>query len=196
VSARRTSHSPLPDHLAPGLRAVFVGINPGLRSAETGHHYAGPANRFWTVLHQAGLLPEPWTPERDAELLDLGFGLTNLVVRPTRGVADLTPEDFAHGLRRLRRMLRRVQPAAVVCVGITVFDRAFGAAAARQARVAGHRTGPQEVRLAGCPVYVVPNPSGRNAHWTPRQMVRAYRDLRVWLENRALEGIERDKPST
>jgi TDG/mug DNA glycosylase family protein len=166
----------------PGLRAVFVGINPGLRSAETGHHYAGPANRFWTVMTQAGLLPEPWQPQRDAELLSLGFGLTNLVERPTRGVGDLTAEDFRRGRLRLRRRLRNLRPGVVVLVGITVFDRLFGNAAARRATAAGHRTGLQQETLDGLPVWVVPNPSGRNAHWTPRQMVRAYRALHRWLE--------------
>jgi TDG/mug DNA glycosylase family protein len=182
VTARRTRRSPLPDHLAPGLRAVFVGINPGLRSAETGRHYAGPANRFWTVMTRAGLLPEPWRPERDAELLALGFGLTNIVARPTRGAGDLGPEDFRRGRLRLRRLLRRHAPGIVVFVGITVFDRVFGSAAARRAAAAGRRTGLQVESLDGIPVWVVPNPSGRNAHWTPEQMVRAYRDLRRWLE--------------
>jgi TDG/mug DNA glycosylase family protein len=182
VKAPPTERSPLPDHLAHGLRAVFVGINPGLRSAETGHHYAGPANRFWSVLHQSGLMPEPWGFERDADLLRLGFGLTNLVARPTRGVGDLRPDDFDRGQQDLRARIRRYRPRTVVLVGLMVFDRIYGSAAGRAAAAAGRRTGAQREHLEGCPVFVVPNPSGRNAHWTPRAMVQANASLRQWLE--------------
>ena len=163
---------------------MFVGINPGLRSAEIGHHYAGHSNRFWTVMTRAGLLPHAWEAENDAALLSLGFGLTNLVTRPTRGVGDLTADDFQRGRQRLLRLVRRHRPGLVVLVGLTVFDHVFGKAAARQAAAAGRRTGLQAERLAAVPVWVVPNPSGRNAHWTPEQMLRAYRDLRRWLEQR------------
>jgi len=182
VSAPRTHLSPLPDHLANGLRALFVGINPGLRSAETGHHYAGPANRFWSVLHQSGLMPEPWGYERDADLLRLGFGLTNIVARPTRGVGDLQSRDFDRGRQELRAKVRQYKPGAVVFVGLTVFDQYFGAAAGRAAAAAGRRTGAQREQIEGCPVFVVPNPSGRNAHWTAPAMVRAYAELRQWLD--------------
>ena len=174
----------LPDHIEPGLRALFVGINPSRRSAETGHHYAGPNNRFWKVLHESQLIPQAWSYERDADMLQLGFGLTNIVERPTRGVNDLTANDFALGRRQLRNKVRRFQPAAVVFVGITVFDRFFGTAAQRLAIAAGQRTGQQEPELEGCPVYVVPNPSGRNAHWTPEAMLRAYQGLKIWLDGR------------
>ena len=178
----RPDSTPLPDHITTGLRALFVGINPGRRSAETGHHYAGPANRFWTVLHQSGLMPEPWGYERDADLLRLGFGLTNIVSRPTRGVGDLQPVDFDTGRDELREKIRTYQPRSVVFVGLMVFDKYFGAAAGRAAAAAGHRTGVQRQRIEGCPVFVVPNPSGRNAHWTRRAMVRAYAQLRQWLD--------------
>jgi len=89
---------PLPDRLGPGLRAVFVGINPSLRSASTAHHYAGPGNRFWPALRGAGLVPEDMGYERDHELVALGFGLTNVVARATRGASELTPRDHARGL--------------------------------------------------------------------------------------------------
>jgi len=164
------------------LRALFVGINPSLRSAATGHHYAGPNNRFWKLLYESRLIDEPWSYERDADMLQLGFGLTNIVERPTRGVNDLTADDFSRGCRQLRGKVRRFQPATVVFVGITVFDRFFGAVARHQAIAAGQRTGQQQPELEGCPVYVVPNPSGRNAHWPPRAMLQAYRELKRWLE--------------
>lgn len=184
VRVARTTQSPLPDHLATHLRALFVGINPGLRSAETGHHYAGAANRFWSVLHQSGLLPEPWGFERDADLLRLGFGLTNIVSRPTRGISDLQSDDFDRGRRELCEKIRQYKPRTVVFVGLMVFDHYFGAAAGRAAAAAGRRTGAQRESIEGCPLFVVPNPSGRNAHWTPRAMVQAYAALRQWLDRR------------
>lgn len=173
------------------MRALFVGINPGLRSAETGHHYAGPANRFWNVLHQSGLMPEPWGYERDAELLGLGFGLTNIVSRPSRGISDLNAADFERGRVELRKKVRKYKPRSVVFVGLMVFDHYFGAAAGRAAAAAGHRTGAQRQQLEGCPVFVVPNPSGRNAHWTPRSMVQAYAELREWLNTVAGSAVKR-----
>ena len=93
----------LPDIIAPGLRVLFVGINPGLRSATVGHHYAGHANRFWRLVADAGLVPEPITWRDDARMSEWGFGLTNLVSRPTRGVGELTADDYAAGRRQLRQ---------------------------------------------------------------------------------------------
>ena len=180
----RTSHSLLPDHLDYGLRALFVGINPSPRSAETGHHYAGPHNRFWKVLYASRLIPEAWGYERDADMLQLGFGLTNIVERPTRGVNNLVPKEFAHGRDSLSAKIQQYRPATVVFVGITVFDRFFGAAARRNAIGTKQRTGLQRPDIQGCPVYVVPNPSGRNAHWTPQAMLQAYKALKEWLDER------------
>ena len=112
---------PLPDHLGPGLRIVFVGFNPGLHSARVGHHYAGPSNRFWSILHRAGLTPRRFEPREDALLPGLGYGLTNIVDRPTRSAAEITPGEYAEGRVRLRRKIERCRPRVVCFVGKGVY---------------------------------------------------------------------------
>jgi TDG/mug DNA glycosylase family protein len=150
---------------------LFVGINPGLRSAEVGHHFAGPSNRFWRMLAQSGLVPEPIGPAEDARLLEWGYGLTNLVPRPTAGVAALRPRERAAGARRLASLVRRLRPALVALVGVTIYRTLFP-----KARTV--RLGPQRERLAGAPLFVLPNPSGRNAHVPTGRMIAAFRALR------------------
>ena len=160
----------LPDYLRPGLRVLLVGINPGLRSAEVGHHFAGPGNHFWKLLHDSGLTPRRLSFEEDAALLDFGIGLTNIVDRPTRGSGELNKVDFSRGRRALARKIVRFRPGAVGFVGVTVY-REFQ----------NHRgpvdCGLQEERIAGAHVFVLPNPSGRNAHYTYSQMLRQWRKL-------------------
>jgi TDG/mug DNA glycosylase family protein len=166
----------LPDHVRPGLRVLFVGINPGLRSAAVGHHYAGYSNRFWKLVHESGLVPEPLKPERDAELLRWGMGLTNLVARPSAGVGDLGATDFARGRRILRAKIRRLRPGIVALVGLTVYDHLFP----RSERGSDHprpRVGLQPETLHGAQVFVLPNTSGRNAHYTYTAMLEVFREL-------------------
>jgi TDG/mug DNA glycosylase family protein len=155
------------------LRLLFVGINPGLRSAATRHHYAGYSNRFWKLLHESGLVPEPLTAERDAELLRWGFGLTNLVARPSSGVSDLTREDFERGARVLRAKVRRLQPAVVALVGVTLYRKLYP----RRLRATRLHLGLQPQPLCGARVFLLPNPSGRNAHYSYTQMLEAFRGL-------------------
>jgi TDG/mug DNA glycosylase family protein len=158
----------LPDRIRPGLRLLFVGINPSLRSAELGHHYAGRGNRFWRLVFDAGLVPEPLTYADDVRLPEWGYGLTNLVRRPTRSAAELTPEDYATGKRRLARLLRRHTPAAAALVGITLYR-------ALDRRHAGSvLLGQWSGTFAGTPLIVLPNPSGRNAAYTYRDMCEAF----------------------
>jgi TDG/mug DNA glycosylase family protein len=158
-----------PDILAPGLEALFVGANPGLVSAQKGHNFANPGNGFWRLMHESGLLPRKVLPEEELELLQHGLGLTNLVARPTRGVMDLGPDDYAAGRKQLAAKIRKYEPRRVVFVGITVCRNFFD-------MKASERIGCGEFgeRIFGARVFVVPNPSGRNAHFSYAEMLRAF----------------------
>jgi TDG/mug DNA glycosylase family protein len=136
-------------------RVLLVGINPGLRSAALGHHFAGLGNPFWRLLQAAGLTPVLLAPEEDTRLAEFGIALTNLCPRPTRTAAELTREEMARGRRVLTRKCRAWQPRAVALVGVTLHTQIFGA------RSSGPGLKPEQ--LGGAPVFVVPNPSGLNA---------------------------------
>jgi TDG/mug DNA glycosylase family protein len=175
----------LRDRVRPPLAALFVGINPGLRSAETGHHFAGYSNRFWKLLYDAGLVPERIGPEDDVRLPEWGYGLTNLVPRATAGIGELTREDYIAGERSLRRKVRRWQPGIVALVGVTLYRTMFRSPLGRE-RAGSRRDLPtrtivcglQPDELEGSRVFVLPNPSGRNANFTYAEMLEAYRGLR------------------
>jgi double-stranded uracil-DNA glycosylase len=157
---------------------LFVGINPGIRSAATGHHFAGYSNRFWTLLYDSRLVPEPIRPEDDARLPQWGLGITNLIARPTPGIDELRPAEYVAGERVLRRNVRRWRPGVVALVGVTLYRAVF-------ARPAGLPVtlGPQPERFEGAPVFVLPNPSGRNANFTYAQMLSAFRSLRRFAKS-------------
>lgn len=112
----------LPDYLKPGLKVLFVGFNPSIRSGEIGHHFASPNNRFWKILHQAGLTPRQYSPMEDASLMELGYGLTNLVARPTRAAADVSAAEYARGRELLRRKIELNLPGVVCHVGKGVYQ--------------------------------------------------------------------------
>lgn len=120
------SFSPLPDYLAPRLKLLFVGINPGLISAAAGHYYANPRNCFWRLLHEAELTLELLGPDEDCRMLEFGYGLTDIVKRPSRGAADLRAHEFAANRQRLLRLVRRLKPRAVCFNSKTAFEGAFG----------------------------------------------------------------------
>jgi TDG/mug DNA glycosylase family protein len=169
----------LRDVVRPPVQVLFVGINPGIRSAAIGHHFAGYSNRFWKLLHDSGLVPEPIGTEDDVRLPEWGLGITNLVRRATPGIDTLRPEEYAAGLRTLVRKVRRWRPEAVALVGVTLFREVFGHAQ----RVV--QCGLQDETLEGVPVFVLPNPSGRNANYSYAEMLAAFRRLRRWLNGRA-----------
>ena len=150
---------------------LFVGINPGVRSALTGHHFAGYSNRFWKLLSQSRLVPEPVTYVDDDRLPEWGFGITNVVARATPGIDELKPEEYVAGRLRLRAKVRRHRPEIVAFVGITVYRAMYPE---RRGPVA---MGLQEERLGETAVFVLPNPSGRNANYSYDEMLRAYRSL-------------------
>ena len=161
----------LPDIVRPPVRVLFVGINPGIRSAVIGHHFAGYSNRFWKLLYDAALVPEPLRAEDDHRLPEWGFGITNLIARPTPGIDTLTPPEYAAGERVLRRKVRRWKPGVVAFVGVTLYRAVFGTRAAVAC-------GFQAERFEGARVVVLPNPSGRNANFSYAEMVAAFRTLR------------------
>ena len=162
----------LRDRIKPGVRVLFVGINPGVRSALTGHHFAGFSNRFWPLLFESGLVSERLTFEHDDRLPEFGYGITNIVPRPTPGIDTLTPVEFVEGRLRLTRKIRRYRPAIVAMVGVTVFRAMF------PARKDAVSLGLQPERLGESLVFVLPNPSGRNANFTYAEMLAAFRALK------------------
>ncbi|WP_281864115.1 G/U mismatch-specific DNA glycosylase [Planomicrobium okeanokoites] len=114
---------PIPDHIQPGLKILFVGFNPSIRSSETGYHYANPNNRFWKILLLAGITPRKFRPDENSKLLELGLGLTNIVPRPTKEAAEITKEEYRIGAEKLKKKIQRLQPAAVCFVGKGVYQQ-------------------------------------------------------------------------
>jgi TDG/mug DNA glycosylase family protein len=162
---------------------LFVGINPGVRSEAIGHHFAGYSNRFWKLLHESRLVPEPIGTEDDDRLPEWGFGITNLVPRMTPGIDTLRPEEYAAGLRTLRRKVRRWQPEIVAFVGVTLYRAVYGKAVYGHGvgRAAPFPLGLRAERFEGARVFVLPNPSGRNANFSYAEMLAAYRVLADFL---------------
>jgi double-stranded uracil-DNA glycosylase len=155
------------------VRVLFVGINPGMRSAAIGHHFAGYSNRFWPLLYESGLVPERIGTTDDRRLPEWGFGLTNLIARETPGIDTLRPSEYAAGVAILRRKVKRFKPAILAFVGVTVYRSVFP-----DTRTARVRPGRRRERFEGAAVFVLPNPSGRNANFTYREMLNAFRALR------------------
>ena len=165
---------PLRDRIEPGVRVLFVGINPGMRSEAIGHHFAGYSNRFWKLLYEARLVTEPIGTEEDDRLPAWKLGITNLVARATPGMDTIRPDEYIAGLRALRRKVRRFQPAVIAFVGVSLYRFVF----TKKGPVA---PGPQEETFEGARVFVLPNPSGRNANFTYREMLGAFRRLKRHL---------------
>jgi TDG/mug DNA glycosylase family protein len=170
---------PLRDRIKPGVRVLFVGINPGIRSSLTGHHFAGFSNRFWNLLFESGLVPERVTYEDDDRLPEFGYGITNIVPRPTPGIDTIEPHEYPAGRLRLRRKIQRYRPPIVAMVGVTVFRAMF------PERKGPVTLGPQPERIGDTEVFVLPNPSGRNANFTYAEMLAAFRKLKRRLASRA-----------
>ena len=155
---------------------LLVGINPGVRSALTGHHFAGFSNRFWRLLYESGLVPERLTCEHDGRLPEFRFGITNIVARPTASIATLKPAEYLKGRLRLRAKVRRYRPAVVALVGVTVYRAVF------PERKGAVQLGLQAERIGESAVFVLPNPSGRNANFSYAEMLAAFRALKRYIE--------------
>lgn len=161
----------VPDVIAPDLRVLFCGINPGLYSGAVGHHFARPGNRFWRTLHAAGFSDRLLTAFEEHELLRAGYGITNLVERATAAAAELTAAELAEGGKRLEEKVRRYRPRVVAVLGITAYRTAFGCP--------GATLGSQAGRIGDALAWVLPNPSGLNAHYRLEDLARLFRELRV-----------------
>jgi double-stranded uracil-DNA glycosylase len=161
----------VPDLTAAGLKVLFCGINPSLYSAAVGHHFARPGNRFWPALYAAGFSDRLLAPSEEGALLSRGYGITNLVARATATAEELAAAELALGARRLKRKLRRLAPACIAFLGMTAYRTAF----ARKDAVLGSQPAP----LAGAQVWVLPNPSGLNAHYQLADLARVYGELRL-----------------
>ena len=160
----------IPDVIAPGLRVVFAGINPGLYSAATGYHFARPGNRFWPALHRSGFTGRVFRPDEQEQLLGLGLGITNVVARVTARADELRPQEFVEGAGILNEKITRLRPRWLAVVGVTAYRAAFGRPDAA--------VGPQDGAIGETRVWVLPNPSGLNASWPAPRLAEAFGELR------------------
>lgn len=164
----------VPDVVAPRLKVLFVGINPGLYSGAVGHHFARPGNRFWPALRRSGFTPRELAPFEERKLLTYGCGITNLVNRATAAASELGAPELTAGGRRLAAKARRLRPRVIAIFGVGAYRAAFG-----QARV---RIGPQPLTIGRSAIWVLPNPSGLNAGYPLPMLARLFRRLRWEVE--------------
>lgn len=165
----------IPDLLAPDLRVLFCGINPGLWSGATGHHFARPGNRFWPALFRSGFTPRLFRPDEQEALLALGLGITNVAARTTARADELTPEELREGGRALAGRVRDYRPRILAVLGLGAYRTAFG----RPRTTVGR----QAETLGDTSVWVLPNPSGLNAHYTLDALAAEFRKLREAAES-------------
>jgi double-stranded uracil-DNA glycosylase len=166
AAANRT----IPDVLGPAVRVLFCGINPSLYSAATGHHFARPGNRFWPALHESGFTPRRLRPDEQGLLPELGLGITNVVPRATARADELTEAELRAGGLALTELVCRVRPRWLAVLGITAYRTAFGQP--------GAAFGPQPDRCGETAIWVLPNPSGLNAHWSAAALSAQFGQLR------------------
>jgi len=159
----------VPDLVRPDLDVLFCGINPGRYSAAVGHHFAGPSNLFWRTLFAAGFTPRRFSPFEDAQLLPLGFGITNFVARASASADELHPDELRAGARTLIRKLRRLTPRFVAFVGLQAYRTAFDRPKAQ--------VGLQPETIGPSRLWLLPNPSGLNAHHQPPGLQQMFADL-------------------
>lgn len=165
----------VPDLIAPGLNVLFCGINPGLYSAAVGHHFARPGNRFWPTLHAAGFTERLLSPFEERDLLESGYGITNIVERATNAAEELSREELIEGAKRLERKILRYRPALVAFVGMTAYRIAFDRPRAGVGR--------QPERIGTSGIWLLPNPSGLNAHYRLEDFARLFAELRQAAEH-------------
>jgi TDG/mug DNA glycosylase family protein len=164
------AHKSVPDVIVRGLAVLFCGINPGLYSAWSGHHFARPGNRFWPTLHAGGFTERQLHPSEERELLELGYGITNVVERASAAADELSTEEFVAGGRRLRERVKRYRPRYLAVLGVGAYRIAFD----RPKAVLGL----QDETIGETKIWVLPNPSGLNAHYRARDLAALFRQLR------------------
>jgi TDG/mug DNA glycosylase family protein len=174
AALQRARRQTLRDVIAPGLRILFCGINPGLYSTAVGHHFGRPGNRFWKALHASGFTPRLFSPSEDSTLLAFGIGITNLCPRTTASADELTAAELERGGRALVAKARRYRPRVVAILGIGAYRLGFG----RPDSVIGR----QPTATAESLTWVLPNPSGLNAHYGLDELTRHFRTLRAAVE--------------
>jgi len=172
----------VPDVIAPGLKVLFVGINPGLYTAAIGHHFGRPGNRFWPTLHRSGFTPRLLSPFEEEELLKWGYGITNVVERATANAGELSPEEYLAGGIGLIEKVRRLRPRFVAILGVEAYRKAFK----RPKVVVGNQPDP----MADAMVWVLPNPSGLNANYQIEDLTRVFGKLKAAVE----ESVNRSTP--
>ena len=160
----------LPDVIAPNLKVLFCGINPGLYTAAIGHHFGRPGNRFWPTLYAAGFTSRLLSPFEEDELLPLGYGITNVVDHATAAAEELTADDYLKGGKRLERKVIKYRPKVLAVLGVGAYRAAFGRKSAKVGR--------QAERIGETEIWVLPNPSGLNAHFQKPEMANVFRELR------------------
>lgn len=165
----------VPDVIAPGLPVLFCGINPGLYTAWSGHHFARPGNRFWPAIHRAGFTPRLLAPSEEQELLRYGCGVTNIVMRASVAAAELSSDELREGGRELERKLLRFEPAYLAVLGIGAYKTAFGRPKTRM--------GLQDEQIGTTKIWVLPNPSGLNANYKPNELAELFAELRRAVES-------------
>ncbi|MCX2951844.1 G/U mismatch-specific DNA glycosylase [Lentzea sp. NEAU-D7] len=161
------------DVIKPGLEVLFCGINPGLVSEATGHHFARPGNRFWPALHLSGFTPSQFAPAEQEKLLELGLGITNVVARPSARADELTIDEMRQGAIELSEKVERYSPKVLAILGVTVYRTAFGR---KKAQV-----GAQQDTVGGARLWILPNPSGLNAHWQLPALAQEFGRLKASL---------------
>jgi len=166
----------VPDVIASDLQVLFCGINPGLYTAWAGHHFARPGNRFWPALFASGFTERLLRPEEERELLSLGYGITNLVARATVAADELSREELVVGAGVLRRKLAEYEPKFVAILGLSAYRLAFERPKAR--------LGLQAEKLGRTRIWILPNPSGLNAHFTPKAFAQVFREFRLSASGR------------
>jgi TDG/mug DNA glycosylase family protein len=176
----------VPAVIAHDLRVLFCGINPGLYTAAVGHHFARPGNRFWPALHASGFTDRLLSPFEERELLARGYGITNVVERATATAAELSATEYVEGGRKLKARVRRYRPRFLAVLGVGAYRTAFAQPKAT--------LGLQPETIGETRIWVLPNPSGLNAHYQPNDLARMFRELRLAVEAdgrgaRAVEGV-------
>ncbi len=166
---RAAAHKTVPDVIASGLTVLFCGINPGLYTAAVGHHFARPGNRFWPALHASAFTPRLLAPHEERLLLDLGYGITNVVARATATADEVSREELSAGAVKLRARVARWRPRCLAVLGIGAYRTAFGQPRAQ--------LGAQSETIGETRVWVLPNPSGLNAHYQPGDLARLFGEL-------------------
>jgi TDG/mug DNA glycosylase family protein len=167
---KQSASKQVADLIAPNLKLLFCGINPGLYSAYSGYHFARPGNRFWRVLFMAGFTNRLLHPSEQKQILAYGYGITNLVNRPSASAAELSVAEYVEGGKQLTKKLREYAPQWVAFVGVEAYRKAFSRPKATVGR--------QEEKISGVNVWVLPSPSGLNAHYSVADLATLFKELK------------------